>query len=183
MTRRASERSYAPLTGDHLARLRVIAADDRERFHRNRPEYRNRHLCTVLAQGGALHFLNGTNGVKDLDVWSFYSLIPGSKWPADRRNTHTDFGESSLGRQTYDAAQAPDERTRRAYETWSGYTGRRVDLLMRALPVGLDADPAAAVRAWLRAGRRKGGSAWYLAQKAVVLIDPPTRCGEVIWPT
>jgi hypothetical protein len=44
----------------------VIAADDRERFHRNRPEYRNRHLCTVLAQGGALHFLNGTNGVKDL---------------------------------------------------------------------------------------------------------------------
>lgn len=183
MTPRASERSFATLTEDHLARLAVIAADDRGRLHRARPEYRHRHLGTVLAQGGALHFLDGTNGVKDLDVWSFYSLIPGTKWPADRRNTHADFGSSSLGRQAYDLTAAPDERAARNYEKWSRFKGRRVDLLMRALPVPPDADPATAVQAWLTSGARKGtGSAWFLAKKAVVLIDPSSRCGEVIWP-
>ncbi len=179
----ATERSFAALTEDHLGRLRVIAAHDRARFHRTRPEYRDRHLATVLAQGGALHFLNGTNGVKDLDVWSFYSLVPGSKWPADRRNTCADFGISSLGKQAYDLATAPDLRTTSNYEKWSKFEGRRVDLLMRALAVPLDNDPATAVRAWLTAGERKGrGSAWFLAQKAVVLIDPSSRCGEIIWP-
>ncbi len=183
MSEQATERSFATLTEGHLARLRVIAADDRDRFHRARPEYRDRHLATVLAQGGALHFLDGTNGVKDLDVWSFYSLIRGTKWPADRRNTHADFGASSLGRQAYDLANAPNERTRHNYEKWSKFQGRRVDLLMRALAVALDADSATAVQAWLKAGVRKGkGSARFLAQKAVVLIDPPSRCGEVVWP-
>lgn len=183
MSPKATQRSFAPLTEVHLERLRIIAAEDRDRFHRARPEYRNRHLATVLAQGGGLHFVNGTNGVKDLDVWSFYSLIPGTKWPADRRNTHADFGPSSLGKQPLVATDAPDERTRSRREKWSKFEGRRVDLLMRGLAVPRDTDPAQAIRAWLTAGARKGnGSAWFLAQKAVVLIDPASRCGEIVWP-
>ena len=81
-----TKRSYEPITDEHLARLAAIAAKDRLRFGQTRPEYRRRHLATILAQGAALHFVNGTNGVKDLAVWSFYSFIPGSRWTADPRD-------------------------------------------------------------------------------------------------
>jgi hypothetical protein len=39
-----------------------------------------------LCQGGALHYVNGSNGVKDFDVWSFYDEIDG--WPSLARNRH-----------------------------------------------------------------------------------------------
>jgi len=175
-------RSFAPLTGEHLSRLSAIAADDRERFALGRPEYIDRPVATVLAQGGALHFIDGTNGVKDLDVWSFYSLIPGTKWAANRRNARADFGPSSLGRQQYDLAGARHDRERRMLARFEKYHGRRVDLLMRALSVLLDTDPEVAVRTWLTEGQRTGhGSAWFLAQKAVVMIDPDSLRGNVIW--
>jgi hypothetical protein len=32
--------------------------------------YKSRLLCVVLAQGGALHYLTRSTGVKDLDVWT-----------------------------------------------------------------------------------------------------------------
>lgn len=35
---------------------------------RGRPEYRERRVAVVLAQGAALRFVDGTNGVKVLDV-------------------------------------------------------------------------------------------------------------------
>lgn len=178
-----TKRSYEPITDEHLARLGALAAKDRLRFEKTRPEYRRRHLATVLAQGAALHFMDGKNGVKDLDVWSFYALIPSTKWPADRRNVHVDFGPSSLGRQKYNLREAQNERSRRWMEKAAQYEGRRVDLLMRALPVGPRADPAAAILDWLGKGQRRGrGSAWFLSQKAVVLIDPAPRRGEVLWP-
>jgi hypothetical protein len=81
--------------------LASLADEDHARFTRDdgRPEYRERRLAVVLAQGAALHFVNGTNGVKDLDVWTFYAAIPGIRFPADRRETHADFGRSDLGRQ------------------------------------------------------------------------------------
>lgn len=147
-----TKRSYEPITDEHLARLGAIAAEDRLRFEQTRPEYRRRHLATILAQGAALHFVNGTNGVKDLDVWSFYSLIPGRRWPADRRNVSADFGHSSLGRQRYDLGAAPDERVRRWMEKAAQYEGRRVDLMMRALPVGPRSESGAAILDWLAQG-------------------------------
>ena len=112
-----------------------------------------------------------------------YSLIPGSRWPADRRNVSADFGPSSLGRQKYNLLAAPNERARRAMEKVAQYEGRRVGLLMRALPVGPRAEPGEAIQDWLAKGQRHGhGSAWFLSQKAVVLIDPGPRRGEVLWP-
>ena len=60
------------------------------------------------------------------------------------------------------------------------YTGRHVDLLGRSLPAAPGADPADAIRRYL-AGRRTE-SAKALAAKAVVLIDPPNRAGEIVWP-
>jgi hypothetical protein len=76
-----------------------------------------------------------------------------------------DYGPSKFGRY-------PDDPP--------SFTGRRVDLLGRSLPVPIDADPAAAVRAYLSTART--ASARALAAKAVVLIDPQQLGGAIIWP-
>lgn len=80
-------RSYARLTVDHLARLSDLAAADHAYFTRadGRPEYRDRKLVVVLAQGAALHFVDRRTGIKDLDVWTFYGGLDGERFPGDKR--------------------------------------------------------------------------------------------------
>ena len=55
-----------------------MAEEDHAFFTRpgGRPEYESRRLAAALAQGAALHFLDGRTSVKDLDVWTFYAAIP-----------------------------------------------------------------------------------------------------------
>jgi hypothetical protein len=179
---RLAARSYARLTYAHLKCLSDLAAADRERFYLAQPLYRGRNIATVLAQGAALHWLDGKNGVKDLDVWSFFALPPEhDRFVADRRETQADFGPSELGRQRYDLDAARNERERNRYRRWQLYEGRRVDLMLRGLQCPLDADPAIEIREWLVRGK-PGSSPWWLSKKAVVLIDPPERRGEVAWP-
>lgn len=60
------------------------------------------------------------------------------------------------------------------------YSGRRVDLLGRSLPAGPGADPADVLRRYLAA--RRTDSAKALAAKAVALIHPENRVGEIVWP-
>ena len=55
-----------------------------------------------------------------------------------------------------------------------------MDLLGRALKVDPAAHPVAAVRDYLRAGATT--TAKELAKKAVVVIDPGDRFGQVVWP-
>jgi hypothetical protein len=179
-----SARSRVPLTKRHLSRLSKIAAADHEDFYQRRPAYRGRLLAVVLAQGAALHYLNRRNGVKDLDVWSFFALPSGeARFPEDRRKRHVDFGPSDLGRQRYDMSKARSPREATTWTKWHReHEGRRVDLMMRGLRCDLDVDPAEAIRAWLDRGTRKPNSSpGYLRRKAVILIDPADRRGEVIW--
>lgn len=98
------------------------------------------------------------NGVKDFDVWSFFAAIPGERFPAAIRHRHFDFGHSKFGAE-------PDQPTK-----FSHIKGRRVDVLLRDLPVGLDADPVEALRAYLE--RRRTDSARALAAKAAVFVEP-----------
>lgn len=167
-------RSYERIEISDLQYLGRIAAEDRERFYRKRPEYRDRLVCVALCQGAGKHFVdteNGSsepNGVKDLDVWSFFAAIPGERFPADRRNVGVDYGPSKVGRQEPDQV-APQFRR---------FVGRNVDLLMRALSVHVGADPASALRDYLSQGRTK--SAQELAAKGAVLIEPAV--GTVVWP-
>ena len=160
------KRSMAPLTDGHLRRLSEIAEKDREGLFTRNPHlgvYRDRILLTALCQGAALHFVNGTNGVKDLDVYTFYAADPGVGYPYRRRGV-VDFGDSELGRH-------PDDH---------GFRGRRVDLLGRTLKVDPSSDPLAAIRSYLRAQATK--TAKELSKKAVVVIDPGERFGQVVWP-
>lgn len=156
----------AALTGEHLRRLAELAEADREGLFIRNPHlsvYRDRILLTALCQGAALHFVNGTNGVKDLDVYTFYAEDSGVGYPYRRRGVE-DFGDSGLGRH-------PDDH---------GFQGRRVDLLGRTLKVSTNADPVTSIRNYLRAGGT--ATARELAKKAVVVIDPGARFGQVAWP-
>jgi hypothetical protein len=111
-----------------------------------------------------LHYVNGRNGVKDFDVWSFYAQHDDGPFPARWRGTR-DFGPSKFGRYSGDPPR---------------YAGRRVDLLGRSLPAATGTDPAQAIRDYLAAGRTYSARA--LAAKAAVLIDPADRVGEIVWP-
>jgi hypothetical protein len=182
-------RSYERLTRSHFARLSELAAADHQRFFAHRPEYRGRLVAITLAQGAALHYLDGRTGVKDFDVWSFFAAIPSTRFPADRRETHADFGLSEFGRQCYDFTSARNQRELGHFRRWDAFTGRRIDLLMRHLPIAPNQsvdDAVAALRAWLTAGAasraRNPPSSWHLARKAMILIDPVDGRGDVVWP-
>jgi hypothetical protein len=163
-----SDRSLERIEITDLLRLASLAADaEAELFSRN-PQgsgrYAGRILGRSLCQGAALHYVNGSNGVKDFDVWSFYAEVDDWPFPPRWRGTR-DFGPSKFGRYPGDPPR---------------YLGRRVDLLGRSLPVRPGADPGAVLQSYL-AGRRTG-SAKALAAKAAVLVDPQNRAGEIVWP-
>src|SRR6266567_4280665 len=164
----ASERSLARIEGSDLLRLAALAAEAEAGLFARRPDgagrYAGRLLCRALCQGAARHYLDGRNGVKDFDVWSFYAARADGPFPYRWRAT-ADYGPSRFGRH-------PDDPP--------SYRGRRVDLLGRSLPVPPGADPTAALRDYLSAGRT--GSARALAAKAVILITSERAVGEVIWP-
>ena len=163
-----SDRSLARLDVADPLRLADLAADaEAELFERNPSgsgRYVGRLLGRALCQGAALHYVNGKDGVKDFDVWSYYAQHNGWPFPARWRGTR-DFGPSIFGRFSGDPPR---------------YAGRRVDLLGRSLPPAPGADPARAIRDYLSAGRTKSARA--LAAKAAVLIDPIGRVGEIAWP-
>jgi hypothetical protein len=111
-----------------------------------------------------LHYVNKKNGVKDFDVWSFYAQYDDWPFPARWRGTQ-DFGPSRFGRYSSDPPR---------------YSGRRVDLLGRSLTAEPGADPADVIRCYLAAQRTR--SAKCLAAKAVILVHPENRIGEIVWP-
>jgi hypothetical protein len=151
---RAQER----ITMADLDRLSDIARDDRDQFFKDYPgyaRYQSRVAGVALCQGGALHFIDGRTGVNDLDVWTFYYELPSVRFPY-RRHARKDFGPSHL-------------------TNWS----RRVDLMARTLSAPAGTDPAKMLREYLT--KRPTKSAYLLAEKAVVLIDPASRRGEVVW--
>ncbi len=130
---------------------------------------RVRRTVSVLSalQGAAIHYLDGTNGIKDFDVYEFYADLPDVTIPY-RAHWCYDFGPSKFGRQE-NARLHPE------------YEGRRVDLFVRALPVDLDVDPIKAVQAYLQ--NPTATTARTLAQKAVVMLEPEDLLGTVIWPS
>ena len=144
VTDEATPRTYERLTRQHLNRLSDLAELDRRKFDEAQPAFEGHHIATVLAQGAVLHWINGANGVKDLDVWSFFALPPGfTRFPADVRTRHVDFGPSSLGRQTYDLDDPHLSATDKArFTKWSKFTGRRVDLMLAASHASLTLTPS-----------------------------------------
>jgi hypothetical protein len=164
---RGTERSLERIERSDLLRLAALAAEAEAGLFARRPQgagrYAGRLLCRALCQGAALHYLDGRNGVKDFDVWSFYSARDDGPFPY-RWKGHADFGPSRFGSYPGDPPS---------------YAGRRVDLLGRSLSVPPGADPAEVLRDYLSAERTE--SAHELAKKAVILIAPEHAVGDVVW--
>lgn len=161
------ERSYEPILLADLTRLAEIAALDRADLFLRKPltsnAYRDRLFAVALCQGGALHYLDGKNGIKDLDVWSFFIPNPNRQFPY-RRRMELDFGDPKFGR-TLGCEQ---------------FKGRRVDHIGRAIPDSDYSDPVSVLRRYLTSGTTE--SARRLSEKAVILIEPAPLLGHVVWP-
>lgn len=160
-------RSFEPLTLADLRRLGELAAKDRqglfERHAQTAGLYADRLFAVCLCQGAAVHYLAGKNGIKDFDVWSFYRAIPSRPFPYRRRGI-ADFGDSRFG--TTD--DCPE------------FVGRRVDFLGRSLESDDYSDPVALLCDYLQKGATE--SARFLAEKAVILIEPSEYLGVIVWP-
>lgn len=159
------ERSFEIIDNDDLVRLTEFAHADRERFFAKHTDWRklyeDRLVCIALCQGAAQHFVDGTNGVKDFDVWTFFRANP-IKALFARRRACADFGESKFGKH-------PDD---------NGYVGRRVDLLMRSFD-SAEATPKGFIVDYF--SRCKTESARLLSMKAVVILSPDDWFGKVVW--
>jgi hypothetical protein len=161
------ERSFEPITKRDLRRLGAIALGDLDSLFKRYPHtgrfYKNRLFAIALCQGAALHYVDGSNGVKDFDVWSFFRAHRSRPFPY-RRNASADFGDPKFGK-------SPGR---------SDYVGRCIDLLGRSLDFPGSQSPEVALREYLSTGSTATARA--LAQKAVVLIYPPEFLGRVVWP-
>jgi hypothetical protein len=160
-------RSLARITKSDLQRLgRLALADQRAFFARKRETgrlYARRLFAIALCQGAALHFLDRENGVKDFDVWCFYTANPERPFPP-RRRSKMDFGNPKFGV----TSDSPD------------FVGRRVDVMGRSVPGAKPSNPIESLRSYLSSGSTM--SARHLAAKAVVLIEPAFLRGTIVWP-
>ena len=125
-----TDRSLARIEVADLLRLAALAADaEAELFGRNpngSGRYAGRLLGRALCQGAALHYLDGTNGVKDFDVWSFYSAREDGPFPYRWRGT-ADFGPSKFGPSKFGRYRdtAAERRCRRLPDEARGSRARR----------------------------------------------------------
>ena len=158
------ERSHERLIDDDLLRVARIARERLARVFADCPVarlYRDRLLLLALCQGAAQHYVDGRNGVKDLDVWAFFRDGPPKPFPY-RTIWRADFGASHLGRHPAD----------------KGYAGRRIDVIGRSIPLRSRETQADAVRTWLKSG---SSSADHLAKYPVIGLFPDTLLGRQIW--
>ena len=127
------ERSLAVFDAGDLQRLSEIARKDLQRFIANdresRIDFSSKILCVALCQGAALHQVNKTNGVKDIDVYTFFAADEGKLFPPRHPVMNYDFGSSKFGRH-------PDDL---------GYIGRRVDCLGRSIAYAVGTSPIEAL--------------------------------------
>lgn len=161
-----AERSSELIETHHFRKLADLAMSDLTDFFARRPRtgdlYRNRLMLLCLCQGAARHFVHRNWGVKDFDVWAFFSEHPERPFPYRRRGKQ-DFGYSRFG------ASPADE----------GYRGRRVDVLGRSIPCVDGRERADCVREWLTRGKTK--SSREVAKSPVVVIHPAADVGSIIW--
>lgn len=163
----ASGRSFLQIRGSDLERLAEIAQKDlRDRFIR-KPRwerlYGDRVLGVALCQGAAMHLLEGSVGIQDFDVWTFFASNDEAPFPP-RWRVPRDFGDARFG-------QSPDSLA---------FIGRRVDCIGRSIDALPSEEPCVAIGRYLIQAR--SDSARRLAKKAVVLLAPENQLGEVVWP-
>ncbi|NKL63118.1 hypothetical protein ELH26_01400 [Rhizobium leguminosarum] len=150
-----SERSLELISTKDLHQFSEAALRKLSEIFRRAPVaglYENRLLMLALARGGALHYENGETGLKDIDIWAFFSEGPPKPFPP-RARWIADFGPSKFGRHPDDISS----------------TGRRMDIIGRSITTQPGEQPEKSVRRWLNGWSR---SAAALRQKPMFAIFP-----------
>lgn len=165
----SEDRSFERISKADLKKLARLARAERDDFFSRHNEwailYRRRIICTALCQEAALHYLNGSTGVREFNVWTFYAEHPEAQFPF-QQITKRDFGKSRFGQDS----QSPE-----------AYEGRRVELQGRSLDCKPGDDPIEVLQQYLKGGDTP--SARELREKAVVLLEPEKYLGYVVWPS
>jgi len=118
-------------------------------------------LTVALCQGGAMHYYDKINGIKDFDVWFFYPF--NQKHLPYRTIWNWDYKNPKFGR----------------HPSISGYTGRIVDVLVRSIKNYTENDPVKTLHQFLQYENTASSRA--LAKKAVVILYPESLLGKVVW--
>lgn len=118
-------------------------------------------LAVALCQGGAMHYHDGVNGIKDFDVWFFYPF--NQKHLPYRTIWNWDYKNPKFGR----------------HPSIPGYTGRKVDVLVRSIKNHAENDPVKTIHQFLQHENTTSSSK--LAKKAVVMLAPESLLGKVVW--
>tara|TARA_R110002095_G_scaffold180525_1_gene158005 strand:+ start:874 stop:1386 length:513 start_codon:yes stop_codon:yes gene_type:complete len=118
-------------------------------------------LAVALCQGGAMHYYDKVNGIKDFDVWFFYPF--NKKHLPYRTIWNWDYDNPKFG-------QHPDMLV---------YSGRKVDVIVRSIKNYVDNDPVNTIYHYL--DYENTSSSTELARKAVVLLYPDSQLGRVVW--
>jgi hypothetical protein len=157
-------RSYRAIEISDLRRLVLIAKKDQIEFLEKHTEwakfYSGRKICIALCQGAALHYIEGSTGINDFDIYTFYRKHPAKNLYSKRIKSY-DFGDLKFG-------QSRDKPS---------FVGRRVDCFVRSIDAVEGEDVEISIQRYLRDGKTE--TARLLAAKAVILLEP--NCGKVIW--
>lgn len=159
------ERSFATITTHDLKRILKLAKSDVELFFQKYPKYgknyRGAEALIALGQGAALHYIDKKNGIKDFDVWFFYSKRTVSL--PYRRRGKVDFGPSKFGKH-------PDDKE---------YAGRRIDILMRSDPFFSRKNGHQSLVRYLTNSNTQ--TAKKLSHKAMIGLWPNAVFGKILW--
>jgi hypothetical protein len=118
-------------------------------------------LAVALCQGGAMHYHDGVNGIKDFDLWFFY---PFNQRHLPYRTIWTwDYKQPKFGR----------------HPSIPGYEGRKVDVLVRSIKNYTEKEPVKTIYQFLQ--YENTVSSKELAKKAVVMLTPESLLGKVVW--
>ena len=156
-------RSKVKMNKGDLQRLGKIARKDFKNFCKRNPKYKVLDIKAIcLCQGGAVHYLDGKNGIHDFDVFLIFDKAQTPRYP--HRTIHKlDYGTNKFGK-----AQKPE---------YSHFVGRKVDILGSSISFKQDQTPQDAIRGWLKG--KKSIRPKCLAEKAIIGIEPVL--GEVIY--
>jgi len=155
-------RSYLPIAKEDLERLLKLAQKDLNTFIKKDPKYaelKNKIIAICLCQGAGLHYQDGKTGIRDFDVYTFFSDDCKVRYPV-RRCSVADFGSDKFGK-----TQPHPYKTNRLHPE---FVGRHVDLLARH--INNTGDFKTSITNYLE--HKETDTAMYLSQKGVVCLYP-----------
>lgn len=162
MDNKSLERTYDKITESDLKEMKQCGLDELERFlilvgNGKYSIYKDRLIAICLCQGAALHFIDGKNGIKDIDIWMFFREDAEIKIPAIRNCMKS------------------------KYLNFQRIGEKKVDFLKKMIPSKhWDKSEIITIQHYL--SNNNNSTPNFLKHKPVVVLYPDEYFGKTIWP-